>query len=123
MRRFVTFGCCLALAMTGYFIADLNVQQQNTISAEPVAFNVPQDLCRVVHDTVNTVSRDTVVHEKVVHTTTYRTRRVTDTIHHVDTVEVPVLYTRTRGNRKEISPDTLLRSGPRVTREVIELKE
>lgn len=125
MKKISTVICCLSLAIAGFFIGDSIPDRLNTISAEPVTLNLPQDLCRVVHDTVYKAAvRDTVLRDSIVYKTKYRTKRVVRTVHHVDTVEVPVLYTRTRGNRKEISPDSLLApEHKRVTKQVIELEE
>lgn len=121
MKRFSTLLSCIAIATASYFIADNNVAT-NTISAEPVTLNLPQDLCRVIHDTIE--SRDTVVRDKIVYKTKYRTKRVVDTVHHVDTVEVPVLYVRSRGIRKEISPDTIPDPLPKKkTLKVVDLRK
>lgn len=92
----------------------------NTISAEPVSLELPKDLCRLVHDTVTNTVRDTVYETKVKHVYKYRKVVVRDTVKH----EIPVLYTRTTGTRKELSQDSLLNSkSKRTTREVIELIE
>lgn len=106
-------------------MAEMNPIPTNTISAEPVTSLIPDNVCKLVHDTIKVEGpRDTIHVEKIVHKTKYRTKRVVHTVERVDTVEVPVLYTSTRGTRKEISPDTLLAPNhKRVNRKVIELND
>lgn len=118
---FSTVICCACLALFGAFVGYNNPPPINTVSAEPTTLQLPKDLCRLVHDTVAVTDtvKDTVRVEKIKYKTKYRVKRVSDTVH----VEVPILYTRTRGNRKEISPDTILQSKPKVVRKVIELRE
>lgn len=113
----------MALALAGYFMSSIEHEPSNTISAEPVTSIFPQDLRYYIHDTVR-VGSDTIVKDSIVYRTKYKTKRVYHKVKERDTVEIPVLYMRAHGKRKEISPDSLLESNPkRVTREVIELRE
>ena len=109
------------MATFGAFIGYNNPPPTNTVSAEPATLQLPKDLCRLVRDTdtVTVTVRDTVHVEKIKYKTKYRTKHVVDTVEK----EIPVLYTRTCGNRKEYIPDTILTSKPKVVRKVIELRE
>lgn len=120
MKKFSTVLCCISLMLYGAFLGFNNPAPMNTISAEVPTLELPRDLCRLVHDTVTNTVRDTVYQTKVKRVYKYRKVVVRDTVKH----EIPVLYTRTTGTRKEFSPDTLLQSSPkRVRREVIELND
>lgn len=121
MKNSATVICCIALAFFGSIVGYNNPPPVNTVNAEPVELSLPKDLCRLVHDTVTVTEtvRDTLRVEKVKYKTKYRVKHVTDTVEK----EVPVLYTRTCGNRKEQIPDTILTSKPKVVRKVIELRE
>lgn len=126
----------MALAVAGWLIGEIDFQPTNTVNAEPAPLVLtPQKL---VHDTVTVATRDTIrdtvqVEKKVV-TTKYRNKSViryikvnsapTDqpmTV--VKEVEVPVLYTRTDGDRKETPPDSTLLHYKRVNKRVIVVNE